>query len=193
MKKIKKILFGVSLFYLTLYLPFVLMSYCPQWYAFNCNLHPRCKLIGYSNALRYINELTGFFFHRNSLSNEWTSKEKLHLIEVRDIFDFLVLIAILCILLLILFFDRTTLSTYALLNLAIILSLLLLLPFFKTFWVNVFHPLLFNNDLWMNTYRDRSFYIMPDVFFKHSIILLISMSTLLNGFGWLFFRKFRSK
>ncbi len=69
------------MFYLTLYLPIALMSYCPQWYAFNCNLHPRCKFIGYSNALRYIDELTGFFLHRNSLTNDWTSKERLHLVE----------------------------------------------------------------------------------------------------------------
>ncbi len=191
MKRIKNKLPGFSLFYLSLYIPIVLMTYFPQWYTFNCKLHPRCEVIGYSNALKYIDELISFFLHKSILSGEWTLKEKLHLAEVRDILDVLAIIAFSCIILLIASFKRAKISTCALVNLVIILSLLVLLPFFKTFWVKIFHPLFFDNDLWKNNYLDRSYYIMPGIFFKHSLIFFIAFSSLLNGIIWLFFKRFK--
>ena len=191
MKRIKNTLLGCSLFYLTLYLPIALMTYFPQWYTFNCKLHPRCEVIGYSSALKCIDELIDFFLHKNLLSAEWTVKEKLHLAEVRDILDVLAIIAFSCIILLISFFKRSKMPTYALINIVIILSLLVLLPFFKTFWVKIFHPLFFNNDLWKNNYFDRSFYIMPGVLFKHALIFLIAFASLLNGTIWLSFKRLK--
>lgn len=188
-KKVKNILLGGSLFYLTVYLPIVLMTYFTWWYTFNCQFHRRCTIIGYSNALRYIGELTDFFLHKNSLGAGWTAKEKLHLVEVRDILDALALIAVLCIVLLVFTFDRSKISTYALVNLVIVLLISLSLPFFKTFWTEIFHPLLFDNDLWKNNYLDRSFYLMPRIFFKHSMIFLISVLSLLNGIAWISFKK----
>lgn len=188
MKKIKNTIFGAALFYLTLYLPVALMTYFPLWYSINCKLHSRCNAIGTSNARAYIDQLTDFFLHLNPLSAGWTIKERLHLAEVRDMLDVLALFAVICIALLIVTFNRTKISTYALVNLAVILSLLLVLPFFKTFWTKVFHPLLFSNDLWKNNFMDRSFYIMPRVFFKYSIICLVAVSALINGLTWFFFR-----
>lgn len=187
----KNLFLRVSLFYLTLYIPLALMIYFPQWYTFNCKLHPRCRMIGYENALKYIDELTHFFLHSSPLPGSWTVKEKMHLAEVRDILDLLAVAAVICIVILITVFDRSRLSTYALVNLVIILSLLVLVPFFKIFWLKIFHPLLFNNDLWKNNFLDRSYYIMPGVFFKHSMIFLIGVSALLNALIWRFFRKYR--
>lgn len=190
MDKIKNTLFAVSLFYLIIYTPIVFMTYFPHWYLFNCKLHNYCDRLGYSNAVKYIDELTNFFLHRNDLSTDWTVKEKLHLAEVRDILDFLAIAAILGIILLIVFYNRTKISTFALVNLMIILSLLLLLPFFWTFWVKYFHHILFDNYLWKNNYLDRSYYIMPNIFFKHSFIFLVALSSLLNGLLWFSFRRY---
>ena len=192
-RRIKSKIPGISLFYLSLYIPIALMAYFPQWYIFNCKFHHRFNLIGYSNSLKSIDELTVFFLHKNLLSGEWSGKEKVHLGEVRDIFDILAIIAFLCIVLLIVSFDRSKISTCASVNLVIILSLLVLLPFFKTFWANIFHPLVFDNDLWKNNYLDRSYYIMPGIFFKHSLIFLIALSSLLNGILWLSFKGFKQK
>lgn len=189
-KKTKNTLFGLSLFYLCLYIPVALMTYFPQWYTFNCKLHPRCGYIGYSTAQKYINELTDFFLHKNDLPGNWTVKEKMHLAEVRDILDFLAVTAIISIVLLIFLFNRSFISKSALINMIIILSLLLLLPFFKTFWLKIFHPLLFDNNLWKNNYRDCSYYIMPRAFFKHSIIFMVSFAAVLNGILWLYFKKY---
>jgi hypothetical protein len=186
----KNILFGLSFFYLGLYLPITLMTYFPQWYIFNCNMHRRCDYIGYSRALKYIHELTGFLIHKNPLSNDWSVKERMHLAEVRDILDILAVTAIIGIVLFILFFKRAKISKYALVNLVIIGFLLLMVPFFKVFWQKVFHPLLFDNNLWKNTYADISYFIMPRVFFKHSMIFMILFSSLLNGFLWIFFKKY---
>ncbi len=193
MKKSKNIFLGISLLYLTLYLPVILMTYFPQWYIFNCKFHQRCNFIGYSNALKYIDELTDFFLHKNSLQRGWTEKEKSHLEEVRAILDVLAIVAGLCTALFIFTFNRSKMAILAIINLLIILCLLLLIPFFKTFWINVFHPLLFYFFLWRNNYLDRSFYIMPRIFFKHSIIFLIFVSSLLNGVVWFAFRKERKK
>ncbi len=193
LKKIKNALFGVNLFYLTMYVPIALMTYFPLWYTLNCKLHPRCRMIGYENALKYIDQLTGFFFHAGALPYGWTTKEKLHLAEVRDILDILALTAVISIVILAVTFHRSKIAVYARLNLVIILSLLVLVPFFKTFWVQVFHPLLFDNDLWRNNFLDRSYYIMPGVFFKHSMILFISTSALINIFLWFAFKKHRGK
>lgn len=189
-KKIGTTLFGISLFYLGLYIPVTLMTYFPQWYTFNCKLHPRCNNIGYPLAQKYIDELTGFFLHKNDLTGDWTAKEKLHLAEVRDILDVLSMMAIICIVLLIFLFNRAAISKCARVNTIIILSLLLLLPFFKTFWLKIFHPLLFDNNLWKNNYLDCSYYIIPRAFFKHSIIFLVAFSSILNWILWFSFRRY---
>jgi uncharacterized membrane protein len=191
MEKIKRIFCGFNLFYLTIYIPIALMTYIPQWYSFNCHLHPNCNFIGYSNALKCIDELTDFFLHMNPLSTDWTTKEKLHLAEVREILDIMALVAILCVILLVITFKRSRISTYALINIVIILSLLLLIPFFKTFWVKIFHPIFFDNNLWRTDYLDRSFYIMPGIFFKYSMIFLITVSSILNACVWLCFKKWK--
>ena len=189
MKKIKNTLLGISLFYIGIYIPIALMAYIPYWYIFNCELHPFCNRIGYPNALGYIYELNDFLLHRSNLSHNWTMKERLHLSEVRDILDVLAVAAILGIIILIAFFKKSKISTYARVNLVITLSLLLILPFFKNFWIKAFHPLFFDNNLWQTNTIDVCFYIMPRDFFKHSTIFLISFSTVINGLLWLFFRK----
>jgi glucan phosphoethanolaminetransferase (alkaline phosphatase superfamily) len=146
-------------------------------------------MIGSANAVRFIDELTGFFLHMGQLNGNWTAKERFHLLEVRGILDVAACIAGICILLLIVTYNRSILPFYSTVNLLIILSLLILLPFFKFFWVKIFHPLFFSNNLWLNNSFDRSFYIMPGVFFKHSLIFLVSSAALLNGFVRVFARK----
>jgi hypothetical protein len=189
-KKIKNFLFRLSLFYLALYIPMAFMVYCPMWYTFNCRLHPGCEFIRMENAEKYIHELTGFFMHRGELkSAEWSFKEKFHLSEVRNNFDGMALFALICVILLAVTFNRHKLPGAARVNLIIVLSLLILIPFFTFFWMEIFHPLLFKNNFWESNRYDRSFYIMPVVFFKHSLVFLIASSSLINGLTWFISRK----
>jgi len=189
LNRIKGIILFVSLFYLTFYVPMSLTFYAPQWMKLNCNWHERCKIIGYDNAYRGIDELASYFRHRGGLESFWTVKEKLHLKEVRGMFDKMLIGGTFALVLLILTYDRKRVPRYALINTAIILSLLLVLPFFTTFWRDIFHPLLFKNNLWMNNRYDLSFYIMPRQFFKYTIALLVAISVSVNIVLWLALRK----
>jgi hypothetical protein len=189
LNRLKSIFLFLSLFYITVYIPLVLIAYPPYWYRINCNWHPRCEKIGYDRAAKGINDLSSFFLHKGELVSFWTQKEKLHLAEVRDIFDKMFFISLLSIVILIVAGDRRLISKFAWINIGIIICFLLVLPFFGTFWRDIFHPLLFDNKLWLNNIFDLSYYLMPRQFFKYSLILLIFMSCFLNLAIWFLFRK----
>ncbi len=191
--RLKGILLFLSLFYLTFYIPMSLTFYAPQWMKLNCEWHERCSFIGYDNAYRGIDELAAYFRHQGGLDSFRTAKEKAHLKEVRGIFDRMLAAGAAALILLIITYDRKKASRYALINAAIILSLLLVLPFFVTFWRDIFHPLLFKNDLWINNRYDLSFYIMPRQFFKYTIALLVAVSAGTNMAIWLALRKSAKK
>jgi uncharacterized membrane protein len=193
LSRVKGIVLFVSLFYLTFYIPMSLTYYAPQWMKLNCNWHERCKAIGFDNAYKGIDELASYFRHQDGLERFWTLKEKTHLKEVRIMFDKMLIGAAIALVLLILTYDRNRVPRYALANAAIILCLLLVLPFFTTFWRDIFHPLLFNNKLWINNRYDLSFYIMPRQFFKYTIALLIAVSVSVNIVIWLALRKGKMK
>ena len=191
LKGAKPFILFVSLFYLSFYIPLTLIIYMPYWYKLNCNLHTRCEEIGYERSYRGIDELTSFFLHRGELTSFLTKKEKLHLTEVRGIFDEMFFIGIIAIILLVITFERRWISRFAIINVLIILSLLVVLPFFKTFWTEVFHPILFDNDLWKNNRFDLSFYIMPRKFFMYTMVLLIVLCSLINIALWSICRRDR--
>jgi len=188
MKKVKNIIFGICSSYLLFYIPIAIIAYLPHWYLINCKVHNMCDCLGKSKA-SFITELTSFLFYNKPLSRGWSVKEKIHLAEVKGILDLLAIIAIICLILFIICFNRKRISKNAVINFFIIGILLLILPFFKFFWLKIFHPLLFNNSLWKNTPGDISYYIMPRAFFKNSIFFLIIFSSLLNGLQWFIFKK----
>jgi uncharacterized membrane protein len=191
MAKIKGVLFYISLFYLTVYIPLGLMIYFPHWYELNCHWHNRCEILGYDRSSKAIGELTEFFWHRGELVTRWTMKEKLHLTEVRGMFDKMFFGFVVSVALLFWTFDRKRVSRYAIANGVIIFSLILILPFFTRFWVEIFHPLLFDNDLWKNNPLDVSWYIMPRQFFKYSTLFLVIVCFLINFMLWFGFREKR--
>jgi uncharacterized protein DUF1461 len=189
LNRLKGVILFLSLFYLTFYIPMSLTFYAPWWMKLNCNWHNRCAIIGYDNAYTGIEELAAFFRHQGGLDHFYTAKEKTHLREVRGMFDKMLIIGVAALVLLALTYDRKRIGRFAIINAAIILSLLLVLPFFTTFWRDVFHPLLFKNNLWINNRYDLSFYIMPRQFFKYTVALLVVLSVSLNVIIRLLFRK----
>ena len=186
---LKGIVLFVSLFYLTFYIPMTLTFYSPGWMKLNCRWHERCEAIGAENAYKGMDELAAYFRHQGGLDSFWTKKEKLHLEEVRGMFDTMFVAGIAAVVLLALTFERRRAARFALVNAAIILCLLIVLPFFGTFWRDVFHPLLFDNQMWLNTRADLSFYLMPRQFFKYTVALLILSSVALNAVIWLLLRR----
>ena len=189
MNGIKGTALFVSLLYLTFYIPMAFTVYAPAWMKFNCGFHKRCEVVGIEEANKGISELSAYFRHQGELESFYTEKEKLHLKEVRGIFDKLFIASLGAFILLVLTFNSKRASRFALVNAILVLSLLLVLPFFGTFWRGIFHPLMFNNELWMNNQYDLSFYIMPRQFFKYTVALLTVLCFLINTGIWLGLRK----
>ena len=178
---IKYILVFISLFYLTFYIPFVLTSYNPYWMKYNCGLHKRCEIIGEEKATRAMHNLTSFLMHREDLSSEWRKNEHIHLKEVRVIFDMMFLAAVIAAFILAAFRDnRPKLYKFAIVNIVIALCLLVVLPNFKTFWRDIFHPILFDNELWKVTRKDLLYYVTPRAFFRLTTIVVLSVWAALN-------------
>lgn len=141
----KNLLVFVSLFYVTFYVPFVLTSYNPYWVKYGCNnLHQRCEKIGYEKAGKAIDNLTSFLAHRDDLGNQWRENEKLHLDEVRVMMDVMFILAALAVVILLILRRKVPrFYKFAAVNVLVAICLfivLLVMPNFKTFWINVFHP-----------------------------------------------------
>jgi len=191
--RIKSLFLFISLLYLTFYIPMTLTFYMPGWMELNCEWHGRCRVIGIERSENGIQELSAFFRHQGELDSFLTEKEKLHLLEVRGIFDTMFFLGLISLVIIAITYNRKKLSRFALINAAIIICLLIVLPFFGTFWRDIFHPLIFNNDLWQNNQYDLSYYIMPRVFFKYTVALLILLCFLINTVIWLGFREKKIK
>jgi len=196
-KLFKNILVFAALFYLTFYIPFLITAYNPYWIKYNCVNNDRCSKVKTDFREQAIDELTLFLSHRGELKTGWQKNEKIHMNEVRDIFDIMFLVALVSLaLLLIIRKDRMSLYKFAIINIVLALALFLIIPNFKTFWRDVFHPLLFNNDFWKMSRQDISYYITPRSFFKLTTIIIFSTWMFLNVLiisASLVFRKDRSQ
>jgi uncharacterized protein DUF1461 len=188
-KKVRRLFLFISFFYVTVYTPFAFAVYFPQWHQLNCGWNIRCNSMGEEVSSAGIGELNAFFFHSGELEfHQWTDKEKQHLTDVRKIADRIFVGAVFAAAIVILFFDRKQITLYTWINIAVILSFLAILPFFAYFWRHVFHPLLFENKLWLNTSNDFSYYLMPRVYFKATTAFIIGTSCIINVFVWFIIR-----
>ena len=165
-------------------------TYSSSWYKLVCNFHNRCEKYGINNSYKKIDELTNYFIHNGVLLDKWSSKEKLHLEEVRGIFDKMFLIGIFTIIFLVVNRkDFYNLNKFSKVNILIICCFFLIIPFFGKFWRDVFHPLIFDNNLWLNNRLDVSFYIMPRKFFKITVGFIFSFCLITNLLIYLYTRK----
>lgn len=176
----------VALFYLTFYLPLAAVTYTSPWHKWNCHVHERCEILGLERSYLSIDQLRAYLLHRAPLEARygWSEKERTHLAEVRVILDAVFFGALSAAALLALTWRPRRIARAALVNLGLLVALACILPFFKTFWREVFHPLLFDNDLWKNNRGDISWYLMPRVFFFNSSLLILGLAGLLNALVW---------
>lgn len=188
--KLKGVILFIALLYFTIYLPLAFIFYFPNWHWTYSRFNQGCDKVGYQIVWEGVHELNSFLRNRGKLSMPyWTEKEKLHLTEVRGMMNKMTGIALISVIVLILTFDSLRVRRLAGINTVIIISLLLIIPFFAYFWRHIFHPLLFANKAWMNTPKDFSYWILPREFFKYSMALIISVSCLLNLSFWILLRK----
>lgn len=66
------------------------------------------------------------------------------------------------------------------LSVGLLLAGLAVMPFFQYFWLHIFHPLLFDNELWRTDRADISWYLMPRQFFMWAIGGIVISSLLLH-------------
>ncbi|MFZ5756637.1 MAG: DUF1461 domain-containing protein [Pseudomonadota bacterium] len=167
----------------SLWLPIAAITYLPGWHTLSCQWHERCADYDISNgdgaAQERITELRHFMQHRGTLSAfDWTRKERAHLAEVRTLLDRLLVLAMLGALVF-LHADAATRARVALWSMLGVAACIAVLPFFTTFWREVFHPLLFDNNNWRNYPEDTSWSIMPRLYFKYTTALVIGSAVTL--------------
>lgn len=179
--KIRRAVIFLSFFYMAFYLPLALIIYTPYWHLCFSRFNPRIAVIGPQTAEQGVRELSAYLRHQKPMTHpRWTLKERRHLKEVRAIMDLLLWFGAAALLMLFPPGNRKHCGRYAKINIIIAISAICILPFFKFFWRHLFHPAMFDNNLWMNTPKDFSFWIMPRIYFQYTTALLIAGSVFLN-------------
>lgn len=194
LQRIKATLFPLLLLFWLFCLPLAFSIYTPFSYQSNCLWNERCERMGATKTKNSIGEITRFFRHQqDNLPPPWTIKEFQHLLEVRGIYNWVFSLFMAITLLFIIdgLVSKNARKQYhhfakhsLFISMALLLASLLLIPFFKDFWMNVFHPLLFDNELWRTNPRDISWYLMPKTFFLRLIIFISLTTLLLNVLIW---------
>ena len=181
MKRIQLTAFFISVFYLSVYLPIFWVTYFPAWYELNCKWHGRCAVSGPGYGKPHIHELVGFLRHTGRLAHpDWSPKEIVHLHEVRTMLDMMLAGAAAAAALFFLSFNRRRLGRFSLVNSMLMLASMAILPFFKPFWRQGVHGLLFDNADWITFPTDVTYHITPRAFFLNTFIFVVSASLLIN-------------
>ena len=181
MQTLRYIILFLSLLYVTIYIPFFSVTYFPSWYNFSCQWNERCHYFGLEESANCIDQLVSFFRHTGELThNRWSQKEKLHLADVREMFDRLAFTALLAVALLLFTIKQSPVRWFAIANIIIIISFFSIFPFFKYLWRDIFHGILFDNTYWRNNPMDASYFILPVQFFKYTTILIICAAVVIN-------------
>lgn len=179
-KKIQNVIFFISLMYLTFFLPLLITIYSVNWYEFNYKNQEITKQIQSEKRENATINLISFFSYNENLNSLWNEKEKNHMLDVRQIYLYLQLFALICLVLLVITFDKTYLQFFSKINIYILFSFLLLLPVFSFLFSGIFHELLFNNTNWIITSEDMSYYLFPIEFFKNSFLFIVFFAILEN-------------
>ena len=137
----------------------------------------------------------------------YNQREIDHMVDVRDLFTALVVVQVICYLIFFLslvvsyiinrkqlkkvLFESSKLAVYVFGGAVGLITLFALVDF-NWFW-NVFHEVLFDNDLWLlNPLTDRMIVMVPLAFFQRLVAFVIG-TWLLSVFLWLLLTRFISK
>lgn len=181
--KIKNIIFLFSLLYITIYLSSVFVIYSSSWYEFNYKQQETYLKLSEEKVQNSTSNLINYLLHKEELNDNWNSKEKLHYIDVRSIYDNFFILFILSLFGIIWSFKKINLKYIkkaSKTNIVVILFLCLIFPIFQYFWDYIFHPLIFNNNLWLMFPTDISYYLFPYSFFKNSLLFIVLVAILQN-------------
>jgi hypothetical protein len=189
---LKNVLLFISVLFLTLYIPLTYTVYSDSWYKFNYNQQDTYQQLGENKTINATNNLINFFLHNKELNGLWNQKEIKHMNDVRNIYDILFILFVLSVISITLLFDKKLIKKYSKINMIVIGSLIIVIPFFSLFWNYIFHPLMFSNNLWIMTSNDISYYLFDIenyTFMFNSVLLVILSGVAINLIIWIKMRK----
>ncbi|MEM9605272.1 MAG: DUF1461 domain-containing protein [Pseudomonadota bacterium] len=164
------------------------LIFASDWYTFNCQFHTRCANLDPVGVDERVRNMGQFFLHREPLAADWDPRGAAHLADVRVLYDRLALVALAAAVTLTALLVRQprALRTYARgATLLLLVCVVAVIPAFGLFWEHVFHPALFDNDLWRTRPGEILWSLSPRVFFKHSAMALLGVSSALCAALWL--------
>lgn len=177
---------AAALLLVTLALALLPLIFSTGWYRYNCDFHQRCNNLGTQGVEQRAANMGSFFLHLEPLAASWDPRGRAHLEDVREIYKVLAVVALgaTALLSFMLWQDPSRLGPAGRGALLAMLATTIIIPLFGPFWEEVFHPLLFNNDLWRTRPGEVLWNLTPRVFFRNSAIALIGTSALLNLLAW---------
>lgn len=177
---------ATALLLVTLALALLPLIFSTGWYRYNCDFHQRCNNLGTQGVEQRAANMGRFFLHQEPLAASWDSRGRAHLEDVREIYKVLAIVALgaAALLSVMLWQEPSRLGPAGRGALLVMLGTTIIIPLFGPFWEKVFHPLLFNNDLWRTRPGEILWNLTPRVFFRNSAIALIGTSALLNLLAW---------
>ncbi|MEM7293132.1 MAG: DUF1461 domain-containing protein [Pseudomonadota bacterium] len=181
---LRSLFFALQVLIVSLALPLAATVLTPSWYLQNCEWHGRCAEITGDTAEQHIGNLRDYFLQRDDLRGFWSDKERRHLAEVRVIYQHITLVSALALVAvaLCLYWQPNWVRKATVVAFVILVVLALGgLSAFGFFWRDVLHPLLFDNRDWLTNPRDMTWYITPRVFFRNSMIVIVSGAALIMG------------
>ncbi len=175
-----------ALLLVTLALALLPLIFSTSWYSYNCNFHDRCNNLGSNGVEQRSHNMGRYFLHLEPLAASWDARGSAHLEEVREIYKVLAVVALIAVFVLsiMLVQDPSRLGPAGKGALFVLLATTIIIPLFGPFWDKVFHPLLFDNDLWRTRPGEVLWNLTPRVFFRNSAVALIASSVLLNLLAW---------
>lgn len=177
---------ATALLLVTLSVALLPLIFSTGWYRYNCDYHDRCGNLGEAGVEQRATNMGRYFLHLEPLARSWDPRGRAHLEEVRDIYKVLAVVATVAAVALValLLSDPSRLGPAGRNALLAMLACSVVIPLFGPFWEKVFHPLLFDNDLWRTRPGEVLWSLTPRVFFRNSAVVLIGVSALLNLLAW---------
>lgn len=181
MQRYLSALFSLSLLLFSISLPITTLAVTPSWYYINYDQQNTYEYVREQTATYTTEELIGFYLFKNDPPITLSEKEQRHFKEVRTYFVALFITMCISLVAVLKLWPKVKKTIPAITNIVLIALSSSAFINFRYFWDNIFHPLIFNNDYWINYPHEISFYLFqPEVFFVNSAIAVISITVIIN-------------
>ncbi|MFP5383023.1 MAG: hypothetical protein ACLGHG_03030 [Gammaproteobacteria bacterium] len=168
---------GLMLF--ALWLPVAVVAWLPGWHEGSCEWHAGCTEYGREAALARIAELRAYLQWRGELAVEnWGDAERAYHAQVRNLLGYFSVLALLGAMVFA-HADATLRARTARWAILLAAVCVIVLPFFGSFWRELFQPLTFGGAAHLREPDSTSAWIMPPIYYNYTTALVIGVATLI--------------